>query len=359
MATVQVRIEGNALTTPPSYSVRFVPKDTLGYDELAAEVVQMHPNYAQEDAKTIIMAAMQRIGANLINGNQTVLPDAFTFGLSFSARLESPDDPLPPVADMLNVRVHASKSCTETVQRAVQIERLPMTEKVPVISAAEDTVLGLNDVLHSGGALRLTGTNLFFDPKKPEQACVIEGTRSGRTAQTRFVGIANTEVTLLPDIPAQNEPWNNEYTLSLSTRYTENGTLRTGIYRRKLRTPLTLTNFGHPNPPDVGILTDKAASPYVTVTGGSLSADETVRIQVILDLHAGSLAFNLLDMTEDGKAGTAVTVLANGAYVLPGFAGSALSSLNITVNNFADLVKMLRSGYSSRLVDVLVLKKNS
>ncbi|MGR0482325.1 MAG: hypothetical protein ACTFAL_13235 [Candidatus Electronema sp. V4] len=74
MATVQVRIEGNALTTPPSYSVRFVPKDTLGYDELAAEVVQMHPNYAQEDAKTIIMAAMERIGVNLINGNQTVLP---------------------------------------------------------------------------------------------------------------------------------------------------------------------------------------------------------------------------------------------------------------------------------------------
>jgi hypothetical protein len=356
MPTVQVRIEGNALTTPHSYSVRFVPKDTLGYDELAAEVVQMHPNYAQEDAKTIIMAAMERIGVNLINGNQTVLPDAFTFGLSFSARLESPDDPLPPVAEMLNVRVHASKSFTETVQREVQIERLPMIEKAPLITAAEDTVLGLDDVLHSGGALQLTGTNLLFDPKKPDEQCVIEGTRSGRTAQTRFVGIANTEVTLLPDIPAQNEPWNNEYTLSLSTRYTEHGTLRTGTYRRRLRTPLLLTNFGHPNPPDVGILTDKAAAAYVTVTGGSLSADETVRIQVILDVHAGSLAFNLIDMTEGGKAGAAVQVLANGAYTVPGFADSALSSLNITVNNFADLVKMIRSGYSSRLVDVLVLK---
>lgn len=358
MATVQVRIEGNALTTPPSYSVRFVPKDTLGYDELAAEVVQMHPNYAQEDAKTIIMAAMERIGANLINGNQTVLPDAFTFGLSFSARLESPDDPLPPVEDMLNVRVHASKSCTETVQRSVQIERLPMTEKAPLITAAEDTVLGLKDTLHSGGALQLTGSNLLFDPKKPDEACVIEGTRSGRTVQTRFVGIANTEVTLLPDIQAQTDPWNNEYTLSIATHYTANGTLRTGTYRRKLRTPLTVTKLGHPNPPEVGILTDKAASPYVSVTGGSLSADEMVRIQVILDLHAGSLAFNLLDMTEGGKAGAAVTVTSNGPVTLTGFSGSALSSLSLTVNNFADLVKMIRSGYSSRLVEVLVLKMN-
>ncbi|MGR0482326.1 MAG: hypothetical protein ACTFAL_13240 [Candidatus Electronema sp. V4] len=234
-----------------------------------------------------------------------------------------------------------------------------MTEKVPVISAAEDTVLGLDDVLHSGGALRLSGSDLSFTQGAADEGCVIEGTRSGRTAQSRFVSVSDTAITLLPDIPAQNEPWNNEYLLFIATHYTENGTLRTGIYRRKLRSPLLLTNFGHPNPPDVGILTDKAASPYVSVTGGSLSADETVRIQVILDLHAGSLAFNLLDMTEGGKAGAAVQVLANGAYVLSGFANSALSSLNITVNNFADLVKMIRSGYSGRLVDVLVLKQGS
>jgi hypothetical protein len=69
-----------------------------------------------------------------------------------------------------------------------------------------------------------------------------------------------------------------------------------------------------------------------------------------------TLTFNLLDMTEGGKAGAAVTVLANGAYTLAGFSGSALSSLNVTVNSFADLVKMIRSGYSGRLVDVLVVK---
>jgi hypothetical protein len=356
MPSVQVRPEVNALTKPQSYSLRFIAKDTLGYDELAAEVVRLHPNYAQEDAKTIIMAAMERIGANLINGNQTVLPEAFTFSLSFSARLDSPDDPLPAAAEMLNVRVHASKALTEKVQQAVQIDRLAMTEKAPQINAAQDTVLGLNDVLQSGGALRLTGSNLLFDPKKADEGCVIEGTRGGRTAQTRFVLISNTEVTLLPDIPAQHDPWNNEYLLAVATHYTDNGTLRTGAYRRRLRAPLTVAKLGSPNPPAVGILTGKAASPYVSVTGGVLSADETVRIQALLDLPAGSIDFNLLDMSEGGKAGPAVTVTGNGPVTLAGFSGSALSSLNLTVNNFADLVKMVRSGYSSRLVDVLVVK---
>jgi hypothetical protein len=356
MPSVQVRPEVNALTKPQSYSLRFVPRDAIGYDELAAEVAQTHPNYAEADVKIIIMAAMQRISVNLTNGNQVVLPDFFTFNLSFSARLDSPDDPLPPVEEMLNVRAHASRACTEAVGQDMEIERLQMTEKAPLITAAEDTVLGLNDVLNSGGALRLTGSNMLFDPKRADEGCVLEGTRSGSRKQTRFVSIANTEVTILPDIPAQPDPWNNEYRLAIAARYTENGTLRASIYRRRLRTPLTLSNFGHPNPPEVGILTGNAASPYVTVTGGSLSADETVRIQVLLDLHEGSLSFNLLDMSEDGQEGAPVLVTANGDYVLPGFSGSALSSLNIMVNNFADLVSMIRSNYSGRLADVLVMQ---
>lgn len=356
MATIQCRLEVNALTVPQSYKIRYVARDSAGTDALVAAMAAENPNYTENDARTMLDTLVRVLQKNLINGTQSTIDGAFTFGFSFTGRLDNPDDPLPPVEDMLHVDVHVLAPFLKEIRQQAQLERLPMTEKAPLISAAEDTVLGLSDVLHSGGALRLTGSNLLFDPKREDEGCVIEGTRSGRAAQTRFVGIANTEIALLPDIPAQNEPWNNEYILAVSTRYTENGTLRTGIYRRKLRTPLTVTKLGHPNPPDVGILTDKAAAPYVKVTGGALSADETVRIQVILDAHAGSLAFNLLDMTEGGKSGAAVTVLANGAYTVPGFAGSALSSLNVTVSNFADLVKMIRSGYSGRVVDVLVVK---
>jgi hypothetical protein len=35
---------------------------------------------------------------------------------------------------------------------------------------------------------------------------------------------------------------------------------------------------------------------------------------------------------------------------------NALTSLHLTVNSFADLVKMLRSGYGGRAVDVLVMR---
>ncbi|CAK8711468.1 MAG: hypothetical protein CDV28_1186 [Candidatus Electronema aureum] len=278
-ATVQWRPEVNALTKPQSWRPLHLPRSTSGNNDLATRIAQKHSALDEEMVKITLKALVEEIQLDLINGNQSALEDAFTFRVSLNARLDSPDDPLPPTKEVLNVRVIASQVFLEEVRRLAQLERLPPTEKLPLISSAQDTVFKLDNVLNSQGLLRLTGTDLFFDPDDAVSECVLEGTRSGRTVQSRFGSISNTEITLLPDIPAQTSPWNNEYLVSISTHYTENGTLRTGIYRRKLRTPLLLTNFGHPNPPDVGILTDKAATPHVTVTGGTLSADETVRIQ--------------------------------------------------------------------------------
>ena len=44
-------------------------------------------------------------------------------------------------------------------------------------------------------------------------------------------------------------------------------------YSRMLRAPLTAAKMGHPNPPEVGILTGKESSPHVSITDGSVAAD--------------------------------------------------------------------------------------
>jgi hypothetical protein len=355
MATVQWRPEVNALTTPQSYTVRFMARDVLGYDELAAEMARDNPLWDKEMIKAVLIARDKTIMRQLINGNQVTLPDAFSYRLSFNARLNNPDDPLPPVEDMLKVKVSASRTFVKEVAQEVRLERLPAEEKLPLVTSAEDTLLKLNNVLNPQGVLRLAGSNLLFDEAAPGCGCVIEGTRSGRTVQTQLAAIANSEILVVPHIPPQNDPWNNEYSLSLSTRYTENGTLRTGIYRRKLRSPLAVTGFGHPHIA-VGILTGSATAPYVTITGGTLTADETLRIQAVLDLAENRLRFSLLDMRENGAAGDVVTVAANGNCALPGFADSAVGSLNITVHNYAGLAELIRSSYAGRLVDVLEVK---
>lgn len=349
--TVQWRPERNALTTPETYIARYIPRGVVGYEHLAAGYVQKHPTCNQELAEDVMEGMTEEILEQLINGYQVTLKNGFTFRLSFTGRLKHPDDPLDPVEEILQARIYASHPFVERLRQSVTLERLPASEKLPLITSTVDTVRKLDDFLNPIGALRLTGNDLYFDWEDDGGECVLEGTRSGRTVQTRFVQVTAGEVTFLPDIPTQDNPWNNEYRLSISTHYTEHGTLRTGIYGRKLRTPLEVT-LGN----DPGILTGSAASPYVTVTGGSVAGEEAVRIQVILDLHEGVLLFNLLDMHEDGVEGEAVKMTANGSLTLAGFAGSGLTSLDLTVNDFEALRDMIRNDYSGRLVDVLYVE---
>jgi hypothetical protein len=356
MATIQWRPEVNALTTPQSYRLLFIPRNYPGTNDLAARLAAALPNYSEEEFRTFLAMRNQIIQDSLINGEQLTEENAFTYSVSFTGRLDSPDDPLPPLEECLQVRVHASPPFIAAIRQAAKTERLPMEKRLPLISTAQDTLFKLNDVLTPQGVLQLAGEDLYFDPEGGSGGCVIEGTAGGRAVQTRFPMISSTAVMLMPNVPVQAHPWNNEYTVSVSTHYSEHGTLRTGTYGRMLRSPLTLTKMGHPNPPEVGILTGSAVSAQVSVTGGAVAADEMLRIQVILDLRQDCLLFNLIDMKEEGRAGAAVTVTANGALTLQGFSGSAVSSLSIRVNSYAALKDMIHNNYGGRLVDVLEVK---
>ena len=347
--SIQCKPEPNALTTPRSYSLRFVPRNTADEQNLAEDIHRSQPNFSAEAVATILRAEDEAILERLLNGEQVTKHGSFSWYLTFTGKLENADDPTPPLDECLHVNVRISQNFLERLHQAGQVERLSVTEKLPVITAAEDTVLGLRDVLRSDGMLRITGNNLFFDRQDPASHCLIEGTRSGSAIQSRVGTITNGEIVLMPDLPSQPDPWNNEYRLSVTTHYTEHGSPRTGIYKGLLRTPLAVDGFGEPT----GCLTGSADAPYVTVTGGTVSEDTRLRIQVIRDVVSNQLRFSLLDMSKGGAAGDEVSVTADGTVTLPGFAGSPVTSLTITVQNYAALWDMVRSDYGGRLVDVL------
>jgi hypothetical protein len=356
MATILWRPEVNALTTPQSYKILHVPRSSVGYDEMAADISAGQPIYSAETISSLAPLIMKWIQQQLINGNQVTFPEAFTFGLSFTGKLDSPDSPLPVGDDLLQINVRVSRPFIKEVRHKGKLERMPLSEKLPQISSTEDTKLKLADVLYADGVLHLTGSNLDFDEENSACGCVIKGTRSGTKRQSTYASVSSSSVLLVPDIPAQNDPWNNEYTVSVSTQYSEHGSLRTGTYRRKLRTPLTVPLSGHPHPPETGILTGTAASPLVSIIGGTVTANEMLRIQAVIDSRSGQLLINLLDMQEGGGAGAAVIVTANGELSLPGFIGSAVTSLNIRVNSFVQLKEMLRNDYGGRVVDIMEVK---
>jgi hypothetical protein len=353
MAPIQYRIEHNPMTTPGSYKLRFIPQGVNGYDEVAAAVALKNPNWPADMVKAVLKAGNDEVQDMVTNGLQVTYEDAFTYRPSFHARLDSPDDPLPPMDELLRIRVSASRPFVKAVQQAARLERVAPEEKAPVMLSAEDTNLELNDVLNPDGVLRLNGTNLLFDRKDSDCGCFIEGTRSGETLQNQYASISNTEVLLVPHIPPQDDPWNNEYTVSLRTRYTEHGTIRTGTYGRRLRSPLELNGFSANNPQEVGMLTGNAPAPYVAATSAEMTAAEHIRIQAVFDLTDNRLTMSLQAMEKRGIAGDPVTVHGNGTYTLPGFSGSAVTSLTVRVDNYDDLTSLIRSSYNGRIVDIL------
>ena len=351
MGTVQYRVEPNPLTKPVSYKLRFMPKQTAGYAELAAAVAK-DTGMSVEQAMASLQSTVKNIKEMLCNGMQVTLEEALTFAPSFHAKLNSPDDPLPPMEELVRVSVSATRPFVQYVQQNVTLERVSTEEKAPTILSAADTTLELNNVLNPDGVLRLTGSNLLFDPKKPDCGCVIEGTRSGSEKQSQLASVSDTEILLVPHVPVQDDPWNNEYAVEVSTRYTEHGSVRTGIYGRRLRAPLTV-DVSALGELGAGILTGSEDAPHVRVTSCTASATERLRIQVDSSLQENMLAFRLIAMQDGGAVGAMVPVVENGEFTLPGFAGSAVSDMIIAVDNYAALRTMIRNNYDGRLVDIL------
>ena len=125
-----------------------------------------------------------------------------------------------------------------------------------------------------------------------------------------------------------------------------------GTYGGRLRTPLTVPQLSHPNPPETGILTGSAALPYVVITAGELTADTRLRVQVEHNVQDDILAFKLIG----GAQGMIVSATGNGEFVLPGFSGSTVSSLSIRVDDYPALKTLVVNDYDGRLVDVLDLQ---
>ncbi|WP_446008131.1 hypothetical protein [Candidatus Electrothrix sp.] len=346
--TVQWRPEQNALTTPRSTRARVIPKNSVGYTKLAEHIVLKNPVCSEEQAESVLRTRDEVIQELLLEGDQVSLENAFTYHLTVSARMDAPDDPLP--ADTkVNVQVYAARPFVDKVRQEAHLERLSPDQKLPIIAGAEDTVLGLNDVLNPDGVLRLTGTDLLFDPQTGNGECVLEGTREGRAMQTRFAMTSNSMILVVPMIPAQPDPWNNEYQVSVSTHYTAHGSLRTGTYQRLLRTPLAIDPMGNN-----GILSGAETSPLARVSGAHpLGVSARVRIQAVINAQDGELYLSLLNMSKGGEAGDAVRVTGNGLYPLPGYAGSTLISLDVTVEDYAALVNKVRNEYTGRMVDIL------
>ena len=86
MATIQWRPELNPLTTPGTWRIRFLPRNTAGLSDIAADIALDHPNYNEDLSESILNLGYEKVLLRLINGENVTFRNAVSFTLSFAGR---------------------------------------------------------------------------------------------------------------------------------------------------------------------------------------------------------------------------------------------------------------------------------
>ena len=68
--SIQCKPVPNALTTPSTTSLRFVPRNTADEQNLAADIHRSQPNFSLETVATLLQAEDEAILERLLNGEQ-------------------------------------------------------------------------------------------------------------------------------------------------------------------------------------------------------------------------------------------------------------------------------------------------
>ena len=237
---IQYKVIPNYLTNPPSYIARPVAQDTLDYDALAEQINLHNPTIPADTARAVLEAFREEVIRQLARGNTINLAGFMSFVVSLPVRLDQPADDLPPAS--ADVKAKPSVVLKEEVVQQAEYERLPYSEKAPDISAAYDTNTGLANWIRPDYGFRLDGSNIGFDAADPAQGVFLSDADGHIIRQSRISLNEPSKIIITPEFggePAVSP--NVEKTVTVRSRYTEHGQLRTGEYAKHLRSTNVVT----------------------------------------------------------------------------------------------------------------------
>ncbi len=255
---IQYKIIQNYLTNPPSYTARPIAQKTLGYDDLAAQIHLHNPTIPTATAKAVLEACREEVIRQLADGNTINLSGFVSFVTTLPVRLDQPTDDLPP--NPVDVKAKPSVVLKQEIAQQAEYLRLPYSEKAPEISAAYDTNTKLVNWIREDHGFRLDGSNIGFDGTDPTQGVFLTDADDNIVQQTNISLNNPSKIIITPDFgrnPVASP--NVEKTISVRSRYTENGQLRTGEYAKHLRS----TNVVTAAQPKLFVVGDAADGPLV------------------------------------------------------------------------------------------------
>lgn len=230
---IRYKIQNNYLTKKPTFSAQTYPVDTLGIKEISRYINLHNPTIPQQTAIDVLELMFQEILYQLSVGNWINLNGFCSIRATIKARLAGANDPLP--AESIDCVVIPSKTFADKLRTSSGYDRTEYKTKKPSILSIIDTGTGLQNFVQSNVALNINGTNLQYDPLTQEEGVFIQkGTEPQVKIENVSINDPSTQI-VTPDLsglPGVNYP---DYWITVKTRYTVNGSLRTSRYKKPLR----------------------------------------------------------------------------------------------------------------------------
>ena len=323
---VEYYVISNLLTSPPSYTCRPNPKVVLDLDMVAQAINDRNPTIPIQAAKNVLEAFRDEIIAQLAEGNSVKIENFVSFVVTMPVKLASPTDSLP--SDPIDIKGKPSITFKEEVKQAATYARLGYTSKQPQVISASDTNTGLEYYVRNDFGCDVNGSNIGFNVAESDEGIFLTSEAGNQIKQTNISINDPSRLIFVPALdPAAQPAGGNsvEQILTVKTRYTANGTLRSTSFGRKLRT----TNVIDSVAVEVGIfITGGAATAPATIssyTGGDVNRVlAKIRPDNVLVVAAATLS---------GDFGQELEVLANGDFILVG----GDNAITVTVSDYATL----------------------
>ena len=307
-------VEENLLTNPHSYKCRVTPNDQLDYDAVAALINSANPTISQALAKVVLEQFAAVVMEQLLAGNWVVLTNFVSFMTSMPVSLANSSDPLP--SSVARLKVKTSRTFKDELIAQATYNRSGYPVKVPSISEAQDSFLGIPGFFENDKSFTASGRNIGFDPSYSGVGLYVRNYDNTAVTRQNVVNLNEpSRIMVLANSPATDGY--PEMTLEARNKFTENGVIRTGVYSRKLRGPVTISDA------TLNLIFSSGSTSSLTTISAYTGSDERVQINLSLT-PTDELYMKLRTVSiytgAFGEWGTPVQVTGDGAYVLDGAA---------------------------------------
>ena len=227
----------NKLTNPPSYAAFPVDTIPLEIDDIARNINILHPTITESDVKIVLNAFRREVLHQISTGNSITLENFLSIYPSISQRLYTPNDRINKIS--LSVKSKVSAEVVNEIRQVVTFEKIPyMPKKQPSILSAALSAPVLEGSILTDVGFTISGSNLQFNALVGDEGVFLLSSAGNIIKQENVSLNTNAKVIITPTIDSNLGPAGYasvENVLSISTRYTPDGELRTGYYSGYVR----------------------------------------------------------------------------------------------------------------------------